>query len=113
MRYWIIKFAIQHGELGFHSINIEKTDDDTEYDADADAKTYYGGKEGEKIDPDSDWYNYYAGEIAVRVASRMEISKTEYDILNKYCELNKEDIKKRKIKKMEEDLAKLKANENR
>lgn len=84
MRYWFIKFAIQHGEYGFHSTSVEKTEGNVQYDADADAKMFYGCKEGEKQHPESDWYTFNAGDIAVRVQSCMEISESEYNVLNRF-----------------------------
>lgn len=82
-RYAVIKLSIQHGEYSETSTSLHTITDDVFIDE-------YGRRHAEEFYPDAtDDYKdetYYsnAGEVATKLISIDEVTKTEFELLKKY-----------------------------
>ena len=85
-KYLFFSMFIRNGEYEYSSNSVgyrSATDKHTlEYWGDKHAKTFYGSKP--EKEQDGDGYYFNGGEVYVRCRVVMEITKEEYDILNKF-----------------------------
>lgn len=83
-KYVLLYLQVQDGERrydlkGVHAIGKRRNVDKFGRDY---ASEFYGGKSYKA--PDSEWYEFDGGCVAVRVSNCYEIPKEHYEILNKY-----------------------------
>lgn len=80
-RYWFIKLQITIGEYETYSNSIHMTEDGQKFNAEEYAMNEYDGLD----DGDTDGTYYFnGGEVACSVYGLEEITKKEYDIMEKY-----------------------------
>jgi hypothetical protein len=82
MKYIFVNLKVRCGDYEFssHSVHEISSRKHTKSFGERYAKTFYA----DKPDKNGDWYYFFCGEIAVRCTASEEITKEEYDILNKF-----------------------------
>ena len=81
-KYIFVSLEIKCGgyEFNSHAACKISTKLDTAMYGESYAKVFYS----EKPRKENGWYQFFGGEIAVRCKAAEEITKEEYDILNKF-----------------------------
>jgi len=82
VKYIFVSLEIKCGTYEFSASTVHEISKkiDTLMFSNNYAKLFYS----EKPDKNGDWYNFFGGEIAVKCKAAEEISKEEYDVLNKF-----------------------------
>ena len=79
MRYWFLKLEVRAGEYEVTTSSVHKTNRKEEFDSEDYAQNFWN--EGEEQDGT---YFFDCGCIAVSVWDCKEITKKEYDVMEKY-----------------------------
>ena len=79
MKKLYIELTVQDGERKHtHRVLTQTTCEDTNFAAQWYAAHFWGESKRE-----DDWWSSWGGEIAIRLVKVVELSETEYEILNK------------------------------
>lgn len=82
-RYWLLKLVITIGDYEFFDKSLHKCKG--EFDGENYAKNFYGDADEPDVDFDADGVYYFNGaELAVSVFGMKELTKKEYEVMNKY-----------------------------
>jgi hypothetical protein len=81
MKYILIHLQVQNGEYRYDCKSVHQTKCKNIYFAgERHAAGFYGGLDGRN----GEWWEFNGGEVAVRCSLVHELTKQEYEILNKY-----------------------------
>ena len=80
MRYWCLKLRVNHGEADYRSFSIHKTNDEIPFVFDAYMKSL--SPDGGGSD-DEGYYMYNNGEVCCSVVNYYELTKDEYEFMEK------------------------------
>ena len=80
-RYWFLKIQVTIGEYENNVASIHVTENGEEFDAEKYAMDEYDGLDDEDTDG---MYTFNGGEVGCCVYGIEEITKAEYDVMEKY-----------------------------